>query len=140
MNEHIAAISKLYANWRTAVEAGDIAGYVKGLHDDIRMMPPGAANIVGVKQYAAFLEPVFASATYTIEIAKPAVIEVVGDVAVTEYEYVVHLHLKDPGQGISEPGALTASRTATRFFDVLRRRTDGSWAVWRHTWNASADA
>ncbi len=136
--QDIAAISKLYADWRAAVEAADIERYVRVLDDDVRLMPPGADNIVGAAKYAGFLEPVFATATYKIEVAKPANIEVIGDIAVAEYEYIVHLKLKDDKQGIAQPGALTASRTASRYFDVLRRQADGSWAVWRHTWNASA--
>ena len=132
-----AAITKLYADWRAAVEAGNIAGYVRVLHDDVIMMPPGAADVVAASSYAAFLAPVFAAATYKIEVVSPPQIEVVGELAVARYEYVIHLTLKNPDSAITEPGALTASRTAARYFDVLRRRSDGAWGVWRHTWNAS---
>ncbi len=136
-DDHVAAITKLYADWRAAVGNADIPGYVSVLHEDVVLMPPGAEDIVGASHYAKFLGPVFATATYAIEVISPPAVEVLGDVAVARYEYVIHLKLKNPDQGITEPGALTASRSAARYFDVLRRRSDGSWGVWRHTWNAS---
>ena len=137
VSEQIAAITKLYSDWRVAVANADIPGYVRVLHDDVTLMPPGADDIVGASQYAKFLGPVFESATYEIEVISPPSVEVLGDVAVARYEYVIHLKLKNPDQGITEPGALTASRSAARYFDVLRRKPDGNWVVWRHTWNAS---
>ena len=137
VSEQIAAITKLYSDWRAAVTNADIPGYVRVLHDDVTLMPPGADDIVGASQYAKFLGPVFESATYEIEVISPPSVEVLGDVAVARYEYVIHLKLKNPDQGITEPGALTASRSAARYFDVLRRKPDGNWVVWRHTWNAS---
>lgn len=136
----IAAIDALYARWRTAVEGADIPGYVSVLHPDVRLMPPGAADIVSAAAYEAFLGPVFADATYRIEVLAMPEIEILGDVAVARYEYAIHLALKDPARGISEPGALTASRTASRYFDVLRRMPNGQWGVWRHTWNASPES
>ncbi len=133
----IAAIQTLYRSWHQAVEAGDIAGYVASLDDNVRLMPPGAAPIEGAMTYAKFLEPVFATATYRIEVLQPASIQIAGDMAVAEYEYVIHLALKNPEQQITEPGALTASRTQAQYFDVLRRQANGDWRVWRHTWRAS---
>jgi len=132
-------IAQLYADWRKAVESADIPGYVRVLHDDVTLMPPGAADIQGAAHYARFLGPVFDTATYRIEVVSPPAVEVLGDVAVARYEYVIHLKLKNAGQAVTEPGALTASRTASRYFDVLRRRPDGGWAVWKHTWNASPE-
>ncbi len=135
----IDRIAQLYADWRKAVESADIPGYVRALHADVTLLPPGAADIKGAAHYAGFLGPVFDSATYRIEVVSPPAVEVLGDIAVARYEYVIHLKLKNPGQAVTEPGALTASRTAARYFDVLRRRADGGWAVWKHTWNASPE-
>ena len=140
VGEQVAAITQLYSDWRRAVTNADIPGYVRVLHDDVILMPPGAEDIVGARHYEKFLGPVFESATYAIEVISPPAVEVLGDVAVARYEYVIHLKLKNSDQGITEPGALTASRSAARYFDVLRRKPDGSWGVWRHTWNASPNA
>jgi ketosteroid isomerase-like protein len=136
-DDDVAQIEELYASWRDAVAAADIPSYLKGLHPDIRLMPPGAEVIAGADYYAQFLVPVFASADYRIEVISPPAVEVAGDFAVAEYTYVIHLNLKNPDQGVTEPGALTASQTSARYFDVLRK-TDGGWRVWRHTWQALA--
>lgn len=137
-DDDVRAIEALYAAWRDAVERADIPAYVSVLDPDVRLLPPGADPIVGAANYAGFLEPVFAAADYRIEVLRPPQVEVAGDMAVAEYEYVIHLALKDAGTGVTEPGALTAERTAARYFDVLRRQDDGSWGVWRHLWQDPA--
>lgn len=131
--QDIAAIDALYATWRVAVETGDIPKYVSVLHPDVRLLPPGAPAIVGAAHYGRFLEPVFANADYRIEVIEPHSIEVVGDLAVAEYVYVIHLDMKAEAEGISEPGALTDARTVARYFDVLKK-VEGQWRVWRHFW------
>jgi ketosteroid isomerase-like protein len=130
----VQAIDALYANWRLAVEHGDIPGYVAVLHEDVRLLPPDAEPVVGAANYAKFLEPVFATANYRIEVIESPVIEVFDDVALAEYQYVIHLALKNPEVGVEQPGALTAERTAARYVDVLRRDAAGRWAVYRHAW------
>lgn len=130
----IAAIDGLYASWREAVESADIPAYVEVLHEDVRLLPPGAEPIVGADSYARFLKPVFAAADYRIEVVRSPVIEVYGDVALAEYEYVIHLELKNEEEGVQQPGALTAERTSARYIDVLRRDAAGRWAVYRHAW------
>ena len=97
------------------------------------MFPPGAEVIDTAANYAKFLVPVFAAADDQIEVKRAPVADVIGDFAVVEYEYIIHLKLKNPEEGVSEPGAMTASRSEARYFDVLRK-TDGKWKVWRHTW------
>ena len=134
------AISDLYQRWRVAVAAADIPGYLQALDQEVHLLPPGAEAIVGASTYGAFLKPVFTAADYRIEVIKAPVVEVLGDLAVAEYEYVIHLDLKNPGEGVSEPGALTASRSQLQYFDVLRRQADGGWRVWRHTWRDSPPA
>ena len=132
-SDDIAQIEALYASWRQAVEASDIQGYLGILHADVRLLPPGAAAVDGRDNYAKFLEPVFATATYKIEVHQYPQVEIVGDAAIAEYDYTIFLTLKNPDIAISEPGALTESSTTARYFDVLRKE-DGRWSVWRHSW------
>ncbi len=129
-----AAIQKLYADWRVAVESGDIPAYLKALHPNVRLFPPGAAPILGSAGYGDFLVPVFASATYRIEVAKLQEVRVMGDTAIAEYEYIINIDLKDADTAITQPGALTAARNRARYFDVLRKQADGRWGIWRHLW------
>ena len=132
--DEVKQIEALYEKWREAVASADIPSYVSVLDPDVRLIPPGADVINGAAHYAKFLEPVFEAATYRIEVVSPPVVEVLDDIAVAEYEYVIHLELKDPAQGVTEAGALTESRTEARYFDVLRKNESGEFRVWRHTW------
>ncbi len=130
--EDTDAIVALYAKWRLAVETADIPAYVSVLSEDVKLMPPDADAIIGKQGYGAFLEPVFAAATYTIEVPVHPEVIVMEDIAVAEYEYVIHLDMK-AGAEISEPGAITVARSHNRYFDVLKR-INGEWLIWRHLW------
>tara|TARA_B110000977_G_scaffold7648_1_gene10462 strand:- start:15 stop:470 length:456 start_codon:yes stop_codon:yes gene_type:complete len=132
--DEVKQIEELYAQWREAVATADIPSYVSVLDPDVRLIPPGADVIEGAAHYAQFLTPVFEAATYRIEVITPPMVEVLDDIAIAEYEYVIHLELKNPAQGVTEAGALTASRTEARYFDVLRKNESGEFRVWRHTW------
>jgi ketosteroid isomerase-like protein len=132
--DEVKQIERLYEQWREAVATADIPSYVAVLDPDVRLIPPGADAIEGASQDAQFLTPVFKAATYRIEVIAPPKVEVLDDIAVAEYEYVIHLKLKNPAQGVTEAGALTASRTEARYFDVLRKSESGEFRVWRHTW------
>jgi ketosteroid isomerase-like protein len=132
------AIDNLYASWRQAVEHGDVDGYVAVLDPNVRLLPPDAEAIVGAANYRKFLGPVFAGATYRIEVTVSPIIEVLGDTALAEYEYTIHLTLKNQSTGIQQEGALTAERTASRYVDVLRRQENGAWGVYRHAWQSKA--
>jgi len=127
-------IEALYADYRRAVEEGDLEGYQRVLHPEVRLMPPGAPAIDTAERYGQFLQPVFATATYRIQVDRAPEVTVLGDVAVAEYDYTIHLTRKDPGVGVTEPGALTADVTSSRYFDVLRRDAAGAWRIWRHSW------
>ena len=134
-DDDVSAIENLYADWRTAVQSSDIQGYVANLDPDVRLLPPGAPAINGAANYGEFLKPVFATANYKIDVDRAPEVEVLGDVAVVEYEYTIHLQRIDPHVEVAE-GALTADSNSARYFDVLRKNEAGEWRVWRHSWQA----
>lgn len=127
-------IEILYAEYRKAVESSSIAGYLRVLHPEVRLLPPGAPAIDTARRYGEFLQAVFGAATYRIVVNRAPQVVVVGDVAVAEYDYTIHLTRKNPEVGVTEPGALTADATSSRYFDVLRKDEGGDWRIWRHTW------
>lgn len=127
-------IEKLYAEYREAVEASSLAGYLRVLHPDVRLLPPGAPAIDTAKRYGEFLQGVFGAATYRVEVLRAPEVSVLGDVALAEYDYTIHLARKDPNVGVTEPGALTEAKTTSRYLDVLRRDASGEWRIWRHSW------
>ena len=47
-------IAALYADWRSAVESGNIPGYVDVLHPDISLRPPGVAGLNGRATIGSF--------------------------------------------------------------------------------------
>jgi len=129
----IDAIQALYAAWREAVQTGSIPGYLACLDDDIRMMAPSAADVYGIDNYAAFLEPVFDNASYRIEQRGPVHVEVMGDTAIARYDYIIHVTMT--GDDIASEGALTDMVNDMRYFDTLRRQEDGGWKAYTHIWN-----
>lgn len=131
-----AEITALYADWRRAVETANVEEYRAVLADDVRLIPPGAAVIEGAANYEKFLGPVFAAADYVIEVVEPPRVEVIGNLAIAEYRYVIHLTMKDPAGTINQAGALNAAKSDVRYFDVLKKDDAGNWKVWRHSWQA----
>ena len=127
-------ILDLYKTWVAAVEEGDIESYVSVLHEDVKLMPPTSEPFEGKEKYKEFLEPVFKSADYEIEVKVEPSVEFLGDVAIAEYEYVIYLKLKQGQSGVDQPGALQATRSHNAYFDVLIRNSKGKWVVYRHTW------
>ena len=131
----IDAINALYTDWREAVEGGSIPGYLACLDPDIRMMAPGAPDVHGIGNYEVFLGPVFDGASYKIEQRGDINIEVIGDMAIARYDYVIRVNLFGQSDDITSDGALTSAVNDMRYFDTLRRQADGSWKCYTHIWN-----
>ena len=127
-------ILDLYKTWVVAVEEGDIESYVSVLHEDVKLMPPTSEPFEGKEKYNEFLKPVFTSADYEIDVKVEPSVELLGDVAIAEYEYVIYLKLKEGQSEIDQPGALQATRNHNAYFDVLIKNSKGKWVVYRHTW------
>ena len=121
-----AAIRDLQAAWNTAVEAGDIAGYLAVLDADVELLPTDAPPIRGRDHYGQFLGPVFEQDSYEIEVVDLGTVGVDGDLAYARYDYIIHRTPKAGGERVS---------SLRKFVDVLRRQEDGSWRVLKHIWN-----
>ena len=90
IGDEIQEITNLYRTWIVAVEEGDIKSYVSVLHEDVKLMPPGSPPFEE-KKNKEFLKPVFASADYEIDVKVEPSVDILGDVAIAEYEYVIIL-------------------------------------------------
>ena len=134
IGDEIQEITNLYRTWIVAVEQGDIESYVSVLHEDVKLMPPASPPFEGKEKYKKFLKPVFASADYEIDVKVEPSVDILGDVAIAEYEYVIYLKLKEGQEAINQPGAIQASRSHNAYFDVLIKNSQGKWSVFRHTW------
>jgi ketosteroid isomerase-like protein len=131
-----AAVAQLYATWLSAVEEGDRQQYVDLLDENITMVPPGAADIVGREAYAKFLIPVFDNAEYKIESLGDIDIQIEGDIALARYDYIVYVSMKAGVANITDSAAaLDQMVNKSKYLDVLKRQADGGWKVLSHMWN-----
>ena len=126
------AIQELYQTWDIAVHSGDRDGYVALLDENIRMVPPGAKDVIGRDAYAEFLIPVFQYGKYEIVPRGDLEINVLGDIALTRYDYLVKVY---EGATKMQDGALTQESNDMKYSVVLRRQEDGTWKVLLHMWN-----
>ena len=130
------AITQLYSRWKTAVESGDRADYVNVLDEQVTMIAPGAADIVGRDAYAKFLIPVFQHAQYRVESLGEIQIDLLGDFALARYDYIVHVSMAEGvGKITDNQAALNQLVNKAKYLDVLKRQDTGEWKVYRHMWN-----
>lgn len=136
--ESTQAILDLYTRWNDAVEAGDREGYLSILHNDIRMVPQAAEDIIGIKDYGEFLIPVFANASYQVTPLTGWDIEFLSeDTAQVRYDYIIDITMKGDVDTITDSeAALSQMSNNLKYNDVVKRDASGSWKVLRHMWNA----
>jgi len=133
----VQAILDLYGRWDEAVEASSITGYTAVLDEEVRLVLPGAPDVVGRDNYAAFLGNVLPIAQYRLTTVGEIAVEILGDHALAEYHKQVDMALHDTDNSVSEAGALTATSSVNKYVDVLKRQDDGSWRVYQHAWTTS---
>ena len=124
----------LYQNWRDAVESANIDGYVAVLHADISLRPPGAKGLDGRDNYSAFLDPVFDSASYEIQIDNAPSVTFLGDAAIVEYDYTIFRRADVDSTADLPPGAIAIAKTSAHYIDVVTRDSSGAWKVRLHSW------
>jgi len=137
--QDIEKIKTLYSNWKIAVESSDIDFYLSNLHEDIRLRPPAGDPVDGIENYRRFLGPVFSSATYKIQIDESPNITIFGNSAIAEYDYTIQRSVIKNANVTLEKGAITESVTPSSYVDFLRKREDGSWSVYLHTWRSQPE-
>ena len=129
-----AAIISLYESWKIAVKNGNRERYLGLLDENIQLIPPGSKDIIGKDAYAEFLIPVFQHAEFEIVSLGGYKIDVLGDIALARYDYIVNIFPKEPAQGVNRSGLLSKQSNNLKYTDVLRRQQSGEWKVLRHTW------
>ena len=137
--KEIEEIEALYLKWKIAVETSDIDSYLSNLHEDIRLRPPAGDPVDGIESYRRFLGPVFSSATYKIQVDRPPVVTIFGNNAIAEYDYTIQRSVLKNASVMLEKGAITESVSPSSYVDFLRKRDDGSWSVYLHTWRSQPE-
>ena len=124
----------LYQSWRDAVENANIDGYIAVLHADISLRPPGAQGLDGRDNYATFLNPVFDSARYEIQIDNAPAVTFLGGAAIVEYDYTIFRRADVDSTADLPPGAISIAKTSAHYIDVVTRDSTGAWKVRLHSW------
>ncbi len=118
----IAAIKRLYEDWRTPWETGDAAGVANFCTDDTIQMPAEEPDIVGRDAFRSSLESVFAQFAVHGNSSEVLEVEISGDLAFARGKYAITLTPKAGG----EP-----ARYSGKFVHLLKRQPDGSWKIYR---------
>ena len=126
------AIQELYQTRNIAVHNGDRDAYVATLDENVRMVPPGAKDVIGRDAYAEFLIPVMQEGKFEIVPRGDLEITVLGDIALTRYDYLIKVY---EGATKMQDGAQSQESTDMKYCDVLRRQEDGTWKILLHMWN-----
>ncbi len=124
----VTAIQTLAASWKTAVESGDIDGYMALYADDIVQMPPNAPAVKGKQALEEKCLGLFGM--FTVEVTWPVAgteeIIVADGWAFHLSEFVEWLTPKAGGDKIEMRG---------KIIEVCQKQPDGSWKFAREIWN-----
>jgi len=123
----LAAIEELHRRDREAAMAGEVSALLDLVTDDVVLLPPGGAPVVGKEAVAEMLarEDGTRSGTEILEYVQDfQEVSLYGDVAVEWGRYRGRSRLED-GEEAASSGSLLR---------ILRRGPDGAWKVARSIW------
>ena len=127
----IEAIRELTVSWKTAFEAGDVAGVLDLYSDDIVRMHPNSPASKGKQPLEEALKGAFEK--FTIEAVWPVVgteeIIVSGDWAFHSSDFIEKFTPKDGGEQFEISG---------RLVEICQKQSDGSWKFAREIWNSNS--
>lgn len=110
-------IEALRAGQARAIERGDAADYAAACADDVAVMLPGHAPVVGRDELEAFEARIFAAAKFARFVKRPRRVERSGDLAYEIGDQEVEV----------ESGDATGPRAARQKYLHVYRRTDRGW-------------
>lgn len=124
MNESpaIAAIKRLYVDWKAPWEAGDAAGVARYYTDDAVQMPASEPDIVGRDAFRSSLEALFFQFKIHGDSTDVLEIETAGEIAFVRGTYAITLTPKTGGE---------STRYTGKFVHLLKRQQDGPWKIHR---------
>lgn len=124
----VAAIQALVEAWKTAAEAGDVAGIVALYTDDIVRMPANAPVVRGKQAIEEFYRRGFE--LYSVEVTWP--VEGTEEIIVADgwafylSEYIESFNPKTGGETIEDRGKIV---------EICQKQPDGTWKFAREIWN-----
>ncbi|MCB0195206.1 MAG: SgcJ/EcaC family oxidoreductase [Anaerolineae bacterium] len=122
-----AAVNKVWEQYASSLNAGDVEGYMALWADDAMQFPPESLPIVGKEALRAGLESELEAITYDMEITNKEV-NVSGDMAVARGTYAATITFKDGSEPMTVDG---------KYMTLLKRQPDGSWKIFRDIYNSN---
>lgn len=129
MDQDVSAITGATAAWGAAFEAGDIPGSLKIVADDVVVVPPNQAELVGKEAFEEWARSTFGALDVESVEVTVADVRVAGDWAVSYGTW--HMSGSAGGAPVSD---------TTRYVVTWERQPDGSWKVVHDLWNSSLPA
>ena len=121
-DEDIAAIKRLYEDWKAPWEAGDAAALAEFYTDDAIQMPANQPDVIGKDAWKESLEAFFDQFTVKGNSEEVLEAEVVGDLAFVRGAYTLTVTPKAGGKPTQYIG---------RWVHIFKRQPNGSWKIYR---------
>jgi uncharacterized protein (TIGR02246 family) len=122
-SKDIAAIKKIYKDWKKYWENGDAKGVVSFYTDDVVQIPIGEPNyIIGKKALKSSLETFFKKVTIKGNSPKIHEVEIIGDMAFLWGTYKNKVTPKNGDKPIKYSG---------KFLHIFKRQKDRDWKIYR---------
>ncbi len=127
----VAAIQALVEAFCTAVEAGDIAGYIVLYNDDIVQMPPDAPAVRGKQALEEKCLGLFE--LFSVEVTWP--VEGTEEIIVADGWA---FHLSEFYEGLTPKAGGDKIEMRGKIIEVCQKQPDGSWKFAREIWNLNS--
>lgn len=124
----IAAIRKIFDQYKFAWESEDLDLFISLWTDDAMEMVPGRPALVGKEQMVEMWRPFFDKFIMKLPMP-PKEIVVAGDWAFCRGTYVFSVTPKAGGDTVERAG---------KYLSILERQADGSWKIARECFNYDA--
>jgi len=120
--EDVAAIKRLYEDWKAPWEAGDAAAVAAFYANDAIQMPANEPAIVGKEAWQSSLQAFFDQFTIKGNTSEVLEAEIAGDLAFVRGTYVITVSPKAGGKPTQYSG---------KFVHIFKRQPDGVWKIYR---------
>ena len=121
------AISDAAAAVNTALEAGDMEGYLAHYVEDAVWMPPGSEEIIGKARARQRLQEVFALYAINEAFDTEELVVMGSDYAARRGQFTMAATPKEGGEEVRDVGS---------FVNIWRKDADGKWKIMFDIWNS----
>ena len=114
-------------NWTEGVKTADAARVLSTFCDDVVVMPPNETSLYGKGEALEWLQEYFQHFKIAVLSGTDRELQIVGDVAIEQWTYMVAIDPIGGGERIRDDG---------RSLTIWKRDPDGSWKIAQSIWNS----